>query len=213
MIEIDPSYGIKRVHNPSNGWHEWTEAQVAQYETYYPTGTKARLAMDALLYLTQRSGDIRQFGPEHVHAVKPFKIGRYTITYEARFRQELRTSKTKVELVLPILPPLAASLAAFPTEAGPFIKTRFGDGYTAQGFSQWIGRCCAKAGLPREAGLSCSAHGLRKVALRRIADNGGTDIELKAQGGHRTSKQLAVYIQGADQRRNARKAGAKLLRV
>lgn len=58
------------------------------------------------------------------------------------------------------------------------------------------------AGLPAE----CVAHGLRKAALRRLAEHGATSKEMQAVSGHRTLAEIERYTRQADQRRLARAA-------
>jgi hypothetical protein len=42
----DPTQGVKSIQPKSRtGFHRWTEAKIAQFETHFPIGTKARLAL------------------------------------------------------------------------------------------------------------------------------------------------------------------------
>ena len=56
------------------------------------------------------------------------------------------------------------------------------------------------AGLPPP---ECVAHGLRKAALRRLAEHGATSKEMQAISGHRTLAEIERYTRQADQRRLA----------
>ena len=58
------------------------------------------------------------------------------------------------------------------------------------------------AGLPPE----CVAHGLRKAALRRLAEHGATSKEMQAVSGHKTLTEIERYTRQADQQRLARAA-------
>ena len=58
------------------------------------------------------------------------------------------------------------------------------------------------AGLPAE----CVAHGLRKAALRRLAEHGATSKEMQAVSGHKTLAEIERYTRQADQRRLAKAA-------
>ena len=40
----DPTLGIKPPKLGSEGWHTWTEEEIAQFEAMHPIGSKARLA-------------------------------------------------------------------------------------------------------------------------------------------------------------------------
>jgi len=63
-----------------------------------------------------------------------------------------------------------------------------------------------RAGLPP----CCVAHGLRKAALRRLAEHGGTTKEIAAVSGHRSLSEIERYTARADQARLAQSAVAKL---
>ena len=55
-----------------------------------------------------------------------------------------------------------------------------------------------------EAGLSdCSAHGLRKARLSRLAELGCSDAEIMSISGHATRKEIDRYTRAARQRRLA----------
>jgi site-specific recombinase XerD len=56
------------------------------------------------------------------------------------------------------------------------------------------------AGLPKD----CVAHGLRKAALRRVAEHGSTVKQMQAVSGHRTLREIERYTQQADQQRFAK---------
>ena len=63
-----------------------------------------------------------------------------------------------------------------------------------------------RAGLPPR----CVAHGLRKAALRRLAEHGSTTKEIAAVSGHRSLSEIERYTARADQAGLARSAIAKL---
>ena len=107
---------------------------------------------------------------------------------------------------IPILPALAASLAATPTGHLCLLTTAEGKPFTAAGFGNWFRAQCDAAGLD-----GCSAHGLRKVATRRLAEAGCTDEEMMAITGHRTRSELSRYSRGASQKIGAKAAFAKLM--
>jgi hypothetical protein len=65
----NPAFGVKRIKAKVKGFHTWTEEEIAQFESYYPIGTKARLAFALLLFTAgspQRSRYARKAAyPEH----------------------------------------------------------------------------------------------------------------------------------------------------
>jgi integrase len=61
------------------------------------------------------------------------------------------------------------------------------------------------AGLPDD----CVLHGLRKTAARTLADLGLSEETIKAITGHVSSRMVAKYVKGANQKRLAKAAMAK----
>jgi len=66
LITKDPTWGIKVKVPKSDGHHTWTDAEVAQFETHHPIGSKARLALALGLYTAQRRGDVVRMGHQHI---------------------------------------------------------------------------------------------------------------------------------------------------
>src|SRR5262249_8624771 len=58
----DPTVGVKRPKLNGDGWHTWTEAEIAQYEAHHPIGTMARLGFAIALNTCQRSSDLIEMG-------------------------------------------------------------------------------------------------------------------------------------------------------
>jgi integrase len=75
-----------------------------------------------------------------------------------------------------------------------------------RGLTRLIERAAQLAGLPER----CVAHGLRKAALRRLAEAGGTTKEIAAVSGHRSLSEIERYTAHADQIRLAQSAVSKL---
>ena len=57
MIESNPAIGVKGYKSRGEGFHTWTEAEVAPFEAAHPVGTKARLVFALALYTAQRVSD------------------------------------------------------------------------------------------------------------------------------------------------------------
>ena len=49
-VEADPTLGVQSIKYASSGHHSWELEEVERYERKHPVGTKARLALDLLLY-------------------------------------------------------------------------------------------------------------------------------------------------------------------
>src|SRR5215813_13512923 len=185
MIASNPALGIKRYKVHGDGFHTWTENEIARFEERHPVGTKARLAFTLLLYTAQRRSDVVRFGWQHV---KGDEIA-------------VRQQKTDEPLLIPMHPKLIEALAAVPKTDMTFLMNERGKPFTPAGFGNWFRARCNEASLPQ-----CSAHGLRKAAATRLADAGCTTDQIKAVTGHKALTEVARYTKGADQRRLARQA-------
>jgi len=53
-LRTDPTANIKLRAITGDGFHTWTEDEIAQFEAHHPIGTKPRLALALLLYTAQR---------------------------------------------------------------------------------------------------------------------------------------------------------------
>jgi len=173
-----------------NGFHSWSEDEIAAYEARHVLGTMARLAFDLMLWTGQRGGDVRRIGAGNIKGA----------------RIELIQEKTKAAVSLPILPALAASILATSSAGRVFVLTEFGQQFSVKGFGNKVRQWCDEAGLSE-----CSAHGLRKAAARRFAEAGCSNQEIKAWTGHTTDSEVARYTKAADQRTLSDAAGQKLL--
>ena len=184
----DPTQDIKLPAFHSGGIHAWTEDEIAQFEAHHPIGTRARLAFALLLDTAQRRGDVIRMGRQHVQ------------NGEIHIRQ----NKTGVTLAIPIYPSLQAVLDATRSDHLTFLVTDLGKPFTAAGFGNWFRDRCNEAGLPRR----CSAHGLRKAAARRLAEEGATTHQIASITGHRSLSEVQRYTSAANQVKLAREAVA-----
>jgi integrase len=192
-LRADPTANIKLRAIKGDGFHCWTEDEIAQFAAHHPIGSKPRLALALLLYTTQRRGDVVRMGRQHI---------RETDDGPALY---VKQRKTGIELLIPVHPELRAVLDATPSEHLTFLVTATGKPYGDNHFSESFREWCDAAGLPKR----CSAHGLRKAACRRFAEAGCTANEIMSNSGHGTMKELVRYTKAADQARLARNALAK----
>jgi integrase len=189
LATTDPTRDVKLAPAKSEGFHTWTEDEIARFEEHHAIGTQPHLAFALLLYTGQRPGDVRQMGRQHV------RDGVVT----------LKQAKTGARLTIPIHSELRAVLDATPAEHLTFLVTPRGQTYSANGFSKWFRDQCDAAGLPKR----CTAHGLRKAACRRLAEAGCSANEIAAISGHRTLKEVERYTRAVDQAKLARNAMAR----
>jgi integrase len=189
-LRTNPAATVKLPSVKSDGYHTWTDDEIATFEAHHPIGSKPRLALALLLYTMQRRGDVIRMGRQHI---------RQTPDGEALY---VRQQKTGKELMLPIRPELRAVLDATPSEHLTFLVTTTGKPYGGNHFTETFREWCEAAGLPER----CKVHGLRKAACRRGAEAGYSANELAAWSGHASLDEVARYTKAADQARLARNA-------
>ena len=192
--KANPARDVAYFSPSSEGFHTWTIEEVWKYAERHPIGTKARLAMDLLLFTGVRRSDAVKMGP-HMESAAGDVI---------RWTEEKGRRRKVKHRELPILPQLRASIDA--TETGPsaYLVTTYGKPFTHAGFGNWFRDRCNEAGLQ-----NCSAHGLRKAGATIAADNGATEYELMAIFGWETAKEAARYTRHA----NRKKLAANALRL
>jgi integrase len=190
MATTNPVINTRPFKVEGSGFHTWTEDEITTYQNTHAIGTKARLALDLMLWTGQRGGDARVMGPAQV------REKRLQVTQE----------KTGAVVSLPILAPLAESILATPSGALVFLLSEHGKPYSAKGFGNKFRQWCDEAGLPQ-----CSAHGLRKAAARRFAEAGCSNQQIKSWTGHTTDSEVARYTAAADQKTLSDAAGEMLM--
>jgi len=192
-IKTDPTVGVENPPRKKGaGFPAWTEADAAAYEHRWPVGTKERVWFDVLCFTGARRGDAVVIGRQHIRGGA-----------ELTFRTE--KGGEEVEVTLPILPVLARTITAGPCGDLTFICGAKGRPFTKESFGN------AFSEAARSAGVKKSAHGVRKIAATRAADNGATVHQLMAIFGWKTPAMALLYTQEASRRRLAREAGHLLV--
>ena len=176
LLRTDPTVGVRMLKYRSEGFHTWTEEEVAAFESSWPVGTRQRLAFDLLLYTAQRSADVRQMTFAQIQAG----------------RVQVRQEKSGQLVDIPMHPRLQRSLEGIGRSDGIIVLTVHGAPYGEKSFGNWIKKAAKAAGLPH-----CSAHGLRKSASRRLAEAGCTTHEIAAVTGHQSLKEVERYTRAA----------------
>jgi len=192
LRQDDQTRETKPIRVKSDGFHSWTEEEIAQYEAHYPIGTKARLAITLLLYTGQRRSDVVRIRQQDVRNGK----------------LHIKQVKTGAELRIPVLPELQEIIAASPVGLTTFLVNEPGKPYTPKYFGKWFRERCDAVGLQH-----CSAHGLRKAAARRFAEAGCSEHEIAAWTGHASLREVRRYTKAVDQERLAVAAAQKLMRA
>ena len=66
LVRNDPTLGIRLKVPKSDGFHTWTEQEIAQFEARWPIGSKPRLALALGLYTAQQPGDVVRIGRQQI---------------------------------------------------------------------------------------------------------------------------------------------------
>lgn len=193
LIAADPTVGVRYLpgKNP-DGFHTWTDDEISRFESYWPLGTRERLALDLLTFTGLACSDVVRLGRQHVTGG--------VIT--------MRMVKHRGDGVVypPVLPVLRHTIECSPTGDLTFLVAENGRAFNARWFSTWFRRAARKAGCPG------SAHGLRKAGATRAAENSATVHQLMALFGWKTERMALHYTRKADRRRLAASAGTLLER-
>ena len=187
-VESDPTEGVKVARPKTDGFETWTEADIASYRKHWPIGSRERLWLELLLHTGLRRGDACSLGASHIRGG--------TIEFTA--------AKTGTPIVIPLAPELADIIAASPIGTETFIATIHGKPMSKEFFGNLFREACNKAGVTK------SAHGLRKAAAVRLAEAGATVPELNSVFGWVGAKMALRYVEAADRARLARKAMERL---
>lgn len=170
--------------------HTWTDAELRQYEAKWRLGTRQRLAYALLLYTGQRVGDVARMNRGDIadgliHVVQ---------------------QKTGAEIWVPIHQELQRAMKALPARGLTLVGDASGRPIKRAALSALMRTAIKAAGLPPR----CVSHGLRKAAMRRLAENDATANQIASVSGHKTLKEVERYTKAADQKKMARAAMQKL---
>lgn len=182
----NPASAVKRLREKAEGAASWTDEQIEQFASRWPTGSVPRLALALLLYTGQRRSDVVRMGWKHVRGDLI----------------EVIQQKTGAVLLIPIHPLLQTELEAANDGAETFLQRQDGEAFTPNGFYMRFKSWRAESGLPD--GLS--PHGLRKAAARRLAEAGCSAHEIASITGHASIAEVQRYTRAADQLKMAREA-------
>jgi len=167
-----------------------TDAELDQFESKWRLGTRQRLAYALLLYTGQRVGDV-------------VKMNRADISEGMIYVVQ---EKTGAKVWVPITPELERAMKACPAKGLTVIGDVNGRPIKRAALSALMRAAIKEAGLSSR----CVSHGLRKAAMRRLAENDATDKQIAAVSGHKTLKEVERYTKAADQKKLARAAMDKL---
>jgi integrase len=201
-LEFNPCDGVKGVSKPKKdkdsiddeeGHKTWTEEDLAQFEKKYPQGTPERLVYAICLYTGFRIGDAARFGRQHIQKDGTIK---------------LRNEKTGAMVYLPVVGPLREAITRGPKRPKDqlgFVVWKRGVAVGKEHLGAEFSAACEAAGL-----VDCTAHGLRKAAATRLAENGATESQLMAVFGWTRPDMAVKYTKAMNKKRLAMAALGKL---
>jgi integrase len=143
-----------------------------------------------------RRGDAARLGKQH--------IGKAS----AKFPDcviRIDTEKTGMRVTIPVLPELAEIIAAGPIGELSIIASKTGQPVRKESLGTLFKKACKAAGIPNK-----SAHGIRKAAATRAANNEATVATLNAIFGWTGSQMASLYTRDADRERLAGEHMGKL---
>lgn len=187
-LPVNPAAGIKAF--PIGEYDAWPEPAIERFFATAPQEVAWVVAF--ALYTGQRKGDILRVRWD---ALEGGGIN---------FKQQ----KTGRALWVPMHPDLATVVDALPKRGTVMLTTQTGRAWSITNFDDAFSRARNKAGCQ---GLVF--HGLRKTAASRLAECGCTTEEIKSITGHASDQMASFYAKGADQKRKARAAIAKLAKL
>lgn len=133
LVKSDPTLGVKAPKLKTKGFSTWTIENIEQYRRYHPIGTKARLAMEMMLFLGLRRSDVMRVGKKHI------KDGVFSI----------KTKKTGTQVTIPISDTLQKCMEATPYNGEVFLTSSSNKNYSCEeSFGIWFKNQCKKADLP-----------------------------------------------------------------
>jgi integrase len=180
FVKADPTLGVRNLpRKRTEGFIAWTEEYATAYEKRWPLGTRQRVWLAVLLYTGLRRGDATRVGRQHARA------------------GFIKAEKNGVDVPVIILPVLQTTLDAGPCGDLSFVVGENGRPLTKESFGNEFRDACKKAGVPG------SAHGVRKLAATRMANNGATEAQLMAVFGWTDPKMAAYYTRTANRKRLA----------
>lgn len=185
----DPTAKIKRF--PEGEHHTWTEEQIAQFEAFWPVGSRQRLGFALALHTGQRRSDVARMTWADVTARGSIRVAQV---------------KSGAKLEIPLHSDLKRALEAGPRAHVVILSTPHGKAPTDTSFGQFMAQAIGQAGLPDE----CVLHGLRKAAARRLAEAGCTVHQIMAVTGHKSIEEVERYTRAASQYANAAAAIERL---
>lgn len=186
LIEVNPANSIKKLKGGE--YKPWPDPLIVRFFKEAPKELVWAVAMG--FFTSQRKGDCLKAGWRDIE------------NGGIHFTQE----KTGNEVWVPILPEFDAILKTMPRRALKILTTKAGRPWTKSNFDRHFKKCLADMGISGYV-----FHGLRKNRTKILAEAGCSTEETKSWTGHDSDAAAAHYSKGANQKRLANAAMAKML--
>ena len=194
LIDSDPTEGVTRPRLPASDGHPaWTADEVERFRDRWPVGTVARARFELIAWTGCRVSDAALIGPQMVGrdgvlAYRQAKTGGLAyVPWTCALPGYAAGMAADRDMALAALAPLAGHLT--------FLATRDGRPRSVKAISNDV------SADARAAGVSKSAHGLRKYRATTLAEAGATAHQIGAWTGHESLSEVQHYTRAADRRR------------
>lgn len=187
LVEVEhmrenPCDGVKTPQNRrKEGFAVWTAEDEEKFCAQWPLGTRQRLAYAIFRETGLRRGDAASLGRQHIR--------------DGVIR--MRTEKTGEEAVIPVSSALSEAITATSVDDLTFLP------YTKESLGNWFREACNAAGVTK------SAHGLRKASATADALEGWSDAELEAKYAWTGRRMAGHYTRQANRERLAKQAAER----
>jgi len=179
LVAVDPTVGVEKPIYKSDGFPAWTIDDVKAFRIKHAVGTPERLAMELMLLAGLRRSDVVLAGRQHLS-------GRIL---------SMHTAKTGARITVELPDVLLTVIDTTPRRGLHLVENAHGRPFTKESFGNWFRERCT------EAGVTKSAHGLRKLSATLAAEGGAATHHLLAQYGWTNIATAQIYTKGVDRAR------------
>jgi integrase len=179
LVTVDPTVGVEAPGYKTDGFPAWTVDDVRKFRAAHAIGTPERLAMELMLLAGLRRSDVVVAGRQHI------KDGVLSID----------TLKTGARVTVELSDDLLKMIEATPRKGLHLISNAHGKPFVKESFGNWFRVKCTDAGVTK------SAHGLRKLSATLAAEGGAATHQLLAQYGWTNIATAEIYTKGVDRKR------------
>jgi integrase len=179
LVAADPTIGVEAPSYKTEGFPAWTVEDVVAFRSRHAVGTPERLAMELMLLAGLRRSDVVLVGRQHIN-------GRVL---------SIDTAKTGARITVELSDDLLELIKQTPRRGLHLVSNAHGKPFVKESFGNWFRERCT------EAGVTKSAHGLRKLSATLAAEGGAATHQLLAQYGWTNIATAEIYTRGVDRKR------------